>query len=97
MSKNLLCEKTSNGTPCNSCHFKAMLQDCQNWANELRGSFTNKNELLTKIERAELRFDDAVELIADKQHKVTPSFKTKYMTNYFSRKVTTGPEWRTWQ
>ena len=70
MSNNLLCEKTTNGTACNSCHFKAVIADCSKWVAEINSDSTNRIEQVTKLEKAELRFDDAVEIIIEKHHKV---------------------------
>ena len=66
----MLCEKTPNGIPCNNCHLRAILADCNKWTNELGSSFNRKEDLIDKLEKAELRFDDAIELIVDRQHKV---------------------------
>ena len=70
MSSNLLCEKTSNGISCNECHFKAIIADCSRWVNEMNSDFGNRAEQKAKLEKAELRFDDAVELISEKCYKV---------------------------
>ena len=71
MSSNLLCEKTSNGISCIECHFKAVLADCNKWVIEMNGNFNNRTEQTAKLEKAELRFDDAVELIIEKCYKVS--------------------------
>ena len=70
LSNNLLCEKNTNGISCNSCHFKAVIADCNKWVEEMKGNFSNRVEQMAKLEKAELRFDDAVEIITEKQHKV---------------------------
>ena len=70
MSNNLLCEKSSSGTICNECHFKALIADCDKWVNELNGNIGNRTEQISRLEKAELRFDDAVELIVEKRYKV---------------------------
>ena len=36
----------------------------------MKGDFPNRAEQMAKLEKAELRFDDAVEIITEKQHKV---------------------------
>ena len=99
LSNNLLCEKTVSGTSCNSCHFKAVINDCSKWVAEMNGNFTNRVEQLSKLEKAELRFDDAVEIITEKQHKVILD-RTLFLlilSSKFSQKTKNGQSWRIWQ